>query len=186
MYLLSRAMVEMTAEDMKNAGTLSMAEREAIAHTSGHSYSSTVRDYYLRDQRIRDIEGSKAMFAQLREGEKQDEVDDEIASEEGTDENIGDTQNKWGTSHPCYTKDGGSDGTPGRIRWSKDEIALVGRISRGIKASQGDRPKKLFSQILAKIVGDPSIHHIFHEHHVLDSTRYIYTDLAAKIYIIVT
>lgn len=69
-------MVEMAAEDMKNDGTINMAERVAIANTSGHCYTSTVRNYYLREQRIKDMEGGRSMFSQLRE-ENEDETEEE-------------------------------------------------------------------------------------------------------------
>ena len=46
------------------------------------SYSTTVRDYYLREQRIRDIEGSRTMFRRLQvpgKACKDSEYDDEAS-----------------------------------------------------------------------------------------------------------
>lgn len=58
----NRAMIEMKAEDMLNDGSMTLGERKAIANTSGHCYTSTVKNYYLLQDRLRDAQIGDRMF----------------------------------------------------------------------------------------------------------------------------
>ena len=65
----NRAMIEMKAEDMLNDGSITLGERKAIANTSGHCYTSTVKNYYLLQDRLRDAQIGDRMFASSAEAE---------------------------------------------------------------------------------------------------------------------
>jgi len=59
-------MVEIEATKMLHRGTISLEERESIANGSGHCLSSTVRDFYQREDRIADMRNSRSLFQHLR------------------------------------------------------------------------------------------------------------------------
>jgi len=62
-----RTMVEIEATKMLHRGAISMEERESIANGSGHCLSSTVRDFYQREDRITDMRNSRSLFRHLHE-----------------------------------------------------------------------------------------------------------------------
>jgi len=62
-----RALVEMEAKRLCREGLLTEHDRESIANVSGHSYISTVRDYYLLEDRDADRRRSAILFERLRQ-----------------------------------------------------------------------------------------------------------------------
>jgi len=62
-----RALVEIEAKRLSRRGLLSAHEQEAVANVSGHSLTSTVRDYYLHEDRETDSRDAAVLFQRLQE-----------------------------------------------------------------------------------------------------------------------
>jgi len=152
-----RAMIEMKAEDMFNDGSITLGERKAIANTSGHCYTSTVKNYYLLQDRLRDAQIGDRMFPSA--GTESTETLESCSSYKPIE---------WGELHPCSKK---KIKPTSRFVWSTAELDYIKDAADAIKKVQGNSPKRLYSQVLRKIQEDPEAHRIFHQHHVKNSDR---------------
>jgi hypothetical protein len=75
----------------------------------------------------------------------------------------------WGKQHPFYHRQGVE---VGKVKWTRQELLYLGKTAKTILSKyNGVRPPRLFAEILAVIQSDKNAWPIFHEHHVLDSTR---------------
>lgn len=143
-------------------------------HCTGHCLSTTVKDYYLLQDRVADFKKATSSFLKVASPEAERDYDQSNAEEESMDESMDDTtaitlmepSTNWGSAHPYGMKT-----DVFKVTWSPAEIKYIGKTAEEIKSQQGNSPKRLCAQILRKIVNDPSAKKIFHIHHVLDSTR---------------
>jgi hypothetical protein len=137
---------------------------------TGHCLSTTVKDYYLLQDRVADFKKATSSFLKVASPEAERDCDQSNAEEEGMDDTTAITlmepSTNWGTAHPYGMKT-----DVFKVTWSPAEIKYIGKTAEEIKSQQGNSPKRLCAQILRKIVDDPSAKKIFHIHHVFDSTR---------------
>ena len=135
---------------------------------TGHCLSTTVKDYYLLQDRIADFKKARSSFKKVASPEGDyDQTNTEDANvDDTTAVTLMEPSTNWGTAHPYGMK---SDVL--KVTWSPAEIKYIGKTAEEIKSQQGSSPKRLCSQILRKIIDDPAAKKIFHIHHVFDSTR---------------
>jgi len=139
-------------------------------YCTGHCLSTTVKDYYLLQDRVADFKKATSSFLKVASPEAERDYDQSNAEEESMDDTTAITlmepSTNWGSAHPYGMKT-----DVFKVTWSPAEIKYIGKTAEEIKSQQGNSPKRLCAQILRKIVNDPSAKKIFHIHHVLDSTR---------------
>jgi hypothetical protein len=183
-----RALVEMEAKRLNRKGLLSEHEQEAIANVSGHSRSSTVRDYYLYQDREADSRDAAVLFQRLHEERNggspgaltqnstsvsparlQGHVSTPTveASANTTSTNVFEgSAIKWGANHPCGHLTGYA------IKWTDEERAYIGMVVQEEKArNDGTIPREICAIIKKRVHEDVDAHAIFHAHHTLDVTR---------------
>ena len=139
-------------------------------YCTGHCLSTTVKDYYLLQDRVADFKKATSSFLKVASPEAERDYDQSNAEEESMDDTTAITMMEpsanWGSVHPYGMKT-----DVFKVTWSPAEIKYIGKTAEEIKSQQGNSPKRLCAQILRRIVEDPSAKKIFHIHHVLDSTR---------------
>ena len=139
-------------------------------YCTGHCLSTTVKDYYLLQDRVADFKKATSSFLKVASPEAERDYDQSNAEEESMDDTTAITMMEpsanWGSAHPYGMKT-----DVFKVTWSPAEIKYIGKTAEEIKSQQGNSPKRLCAQILRRIVEDPSAKKIFHIHHVLDSTR---------------
>jgi hypothetical protein len=178
-----RALVEIEAKRLNRLGLLSEQEQEAIANVSGHSLCSTVKDYYLYEDRVTDSRDATALFQRLkqeRSGGSQGSLTVSPATQQNhlsipiveasantMSKNLFEGEEiKWGADHPH------GDTTGSKIQWSPAEKAYIGRVVEEERARNGGIvPREMSAIIKRKVHEDEDAHAIFHKHHTLDVTR---------------
>lgn len=185
-----RAMVEMEARRLCRDGSITEHHREAIANVSGHSYISTVRDYYLYEQRNADRRDSAVLFEALQE-ERQLESPSLRRTQEvpvSSTRSVSDTSSShnpepsaqqgriqvfegvpitWGSKHPH-----GNIPAAKTIPWSDEEKDYIGKVVKNVRENKDDEiPTNICSIIRKTILDDSEAHEIFHSHHILDTGR---------------
>jgi hypothetical protein len=168
-----RSIVETESHHFYNQGKISKSDCEAISNINGHS-SRTTESYYLQIDRDADVYNARKMFRSLEQ---------ELGIEElGPVPDIFEKKNQsswipvqisipnWGTSHPDYQK------RPKMVRakWTEKEIEYIGNwCTNQLEENYGSRSNiiSLLWKHLTKGLVDAQVISIFHEIHVLDSSR---------------
>ena len=187
-----RSIVETAAEEMFRAGEISLKTRKSVEAINGHT-SATVQNYYLQMDRAADVHSARSFFSQAaleptpipvpiqqslhRRLEVPDDSDDGLCAlripdtvsastngeTSGWATREGNKHLEWGTSHPEYQRL-----TVRKVKWSAQELQYIEEwIDNDV---QGDTNIQV-SRCLAAIRLDPRAVHIFHSHHILNSSR---------------
>ncbi len=169
-----RTLVETTADKNYFNGLITAAQRESVCRVNGHS-STTARDYYVRQELKMHIANSQIALGLAGENRSAPSstavVNGNNFAEVNTKANelfnAHDNFNyaEWGTEHPRY----GSDAT--RVRFSEKENDYMKAYAREFKSRHGKIGGNFAAQFLAHIRADPKAQPIFHENHVVDSSR---------------
>lgn len=167
-----RTLVETTASQMVDEGTITQTQRTAIRNINGHS-SQTTEDYYILKDRWTDANNGKAMFdallgdtndANLSGTDTMDALPDTPPQVLGNSYMSG-TQlpllpwnrstsavKPWGRLHPV-TSTSETGAKPRRVQWSEDELQY---IATWVQENEGDSRDNKVSRCLAKIRLDPT------------------------------
>ncbi len=168
-----RTLVETTADKNYFSGLITAAQRESVCRVNGHS-SKTARDYYVRQELAMHIANSQIALG-LAENNDSTSTSTVVNADACTEANI--TANalfnahdnfsyaEWGSEHPNF----GSDAA--RVRFSKNEKAYMKAFAVEFRSRHGKVEGNFAAQLLAHIRADPKALPIFHENHVVDSSR---------------
>ena len=174
----------MKATKLENEGKITAAERVAVSNTSGHCLSNTVRNHYLYEDRVRDAQAGNRMFPESENVDYTLALDSyrygyiyffyivrltcNVSCNYSMCRVIRYEAIEWGRLHPSFAK---KSENVFRVPWSSAELSYMNTVITRLKRVQGPNPKRLHSQILKAIQNDPDAYPIFHEHHVVNTTR---------------
>jgi hypothetical protein len=173
-----RALVEMEAERLLYDGLITSKQRNAVSNINGHCLTSTVKDFYLLEDREadrREVENFFDHFEDKREKPvlavrtQEQSVDPEIRTASRSTSNARSLFEarsiSWGKHHPHGSV------KSSKIPWSDAEKDYIGKIVEELKQERGKIPTNVCAIIKDRVFIDSEAHLIFHEHHTLDSTR---------------
>lgn len=195
-----RSLVEMEAKRLNRRGVLSTHEQEAIANVSGHSLSSTVKDYYLLEDRESDSRDAAVLFQRLQEerhGVSSRIVENDTSISpvrvhshsstatlaeapasstamlvEGSSANAQPHNVFAGSAIQWGANHPCSNKTGYQIEWTDEEKAYIGRIvEEEREMNNGIIPRLICAIIKERVHADVNAHAIFHPHHTVHVTR---------------
>ena len=165
-----RSLVETTSEEMFQRSEITLAQKTAIHDINGHS-DSIVKDYYLREDRAKQVNLARQMFSTQTKKEDKDEDDD--IDDIDTSPNLNPVklwptedekvQADWGTEHPNYSDD------KQRAEWSTAELKYI-EIWKNANPNWKGLSQPM-AVCLRAIKRDARAIPIFHKRHVQDSAR---------------
>jgi hypothetical protein len=165
-----RSMVETQAQQLRDNGVISEAQRESICHINGHSLQ-TAQLYYIERDRIQDVNNTRQFFEHIvsqgnGDFDKEKYSVLEFAGVEWAQPRQYEYHD-WGTEHPDYNKGGN------RAQWTNEELKFISDWydDRVVKAIRGNL--RMVSDFWNYIHGQglQQALPIFHSNHVLNSTR---------------
>lgn len=146
-----------------NTGEITPVQRHAVSNINGHS-GKTTQDYYVLQERHKDVQNGITMFDQLVSTDLASIWDDSVQFENYPVPDI--TSKQWGTDHPSYDS---SNSNPRRVIWSSAEINY---IKNWMQKEFNREPKETrVKRCLQHIKSDDGATAVFHLNHILNSGK---------------
>jgi hypothetical protein len=165
-----RSLIEMEVDAARKQGKVTTDAQSALQALSGHG-SKVVKDYYLKANVHRNvIEGTRALESAVDGPAFAGGTDHQWVIQSATGLYDGLHQEPWGSAHPDRHED-----TPNhqqrRAHWSNEEILYIANWHTNAVRDLPTNLNNFASRCLAAVRNDPQARPIFHELHVLDSSR---------------